>query len=165
MKEYIILQKWDDDFNGGAIYSLVDEGGKRYIGQAIHLQQRLNTHRIELNSAYKGNPHSSEGSKLYDAGRRGVKFHVEVLKKFKWNEVTVNNLRYWEKYYLEKYGGVENTYNSTCVYEPNYSYEPFNDAILELEIKDADILDKLSEVDNMQGYIKKLIREDIKGHP
>lgn len=33
---------------------------------------------------------------------------------------------------------------------------------LKLNIKtDADILEKLSEVDNMQGYIKALIRADI----
>lgn len=31
--------------------------------------------------------------------------------------------------------------------------------------RDADILQRLDEVDNMQGYIKKLIRADIKGHP
>lgn len=30
---------------------------------------------------------------------------------------------------------------------------------------DSDILQRLDEVDNMQGYIKKLIRADIKGHP
>lgn len=30
---------------------------------------------------------------------------------------------------------------------------------------DADILQRLDKVDNMQGYIKKLIRADIKGHP
>lgn len=39
MKDYSILEKWIDDYNGAAIYSLVDENGKRYIGQAIHLQQ------------------------------------------------------------------------------------------------------------------------------
>lgn len=33
---------------------------------------------------------------------------------------------------------------------------------LKLNLKtDADILEKLSEVDNMQGYIKSLIRADI----
>lgn len=32
---------WDTDYNGSAIYSLVDENGKRYIGQAKHLQHRL----------------------------------------------------------------------------------------------------------------------------
>ncbi len=34
---------------------------------------------------------------------------------------------------------------------------------LKLNIKtDADVLKKLSEVDSVQGYIKRLIREDIK---
>ena len=56
MKDYSILEKWIDDYNGAAIYSLVDENGKRYIGQAIHLQQRLETHRRVLNRAYKGLP-------------------------------------------------------------------------------------------------------------
>lgn len=30
---------------------------------------------------------------------------------------------------------------------------------------DADIITKLEAVDNRQGYIKNLIREDIKGRP
>ena len=30
------------------------------------------------------------------------------------------------------------------------------------KINDADIIEKLSQVENVQGYIKKLIREDMK---
>ena len=105
MKDYSILEKWIDDYNGAAIYSLVDENGKRYIGQAIHLQQRLNTHRQELNKAYKRNTiEVVENVELANAARRGIKFKVDVLYKIPWYNATKNNLLYYENYYLEKYG-------------------------------------------------------------
>ena len=49
-KEYLAIGKWDDMYNGAAIYSLVDQDGKRYIGQAKKLQNRLEQHRISLNN-------------------------------------------------------------------------------------------------------------------
>jgi hypothetical protein len=161
MKYYTTIEKWDDLFDGSAIYSLVDQNGKRYIGQAKNLQNRLDTHRRELNKAYQGrNVRINEGAKLIEAVKNGVRFRVDILKKFQWHEATVNNLRYWENYYLENYGGVDNTYNFAPIPYPVENFEDFNSVELVIDIS-ADILEKLSEVDNMQGYIKSLIRADI----
>jgi predicted GIY-YIG superfamily endonuclease len=127
MKDYSILEKWIDDYNGAAIYSLVDENGKRYIGQAIHLQQRLETHRRVLNRAYKGLPITViENENLLNAASKGKKFKVEILLKIPWYETTVNMLRYYENYYFQKYGGYNGTYNIAPIYPPVWDCEYLN---------------------------------------
>lgn len=165
MKNYFVLEKWDTDYEGAAIYSLVGDDGKRYIGQATHLQRRLDAHRQAMNKIWKRKcTCSPEGSNLVDAVLRGVKFKVEVLRKIPWTEASVNNLRYWEKHYFNVYGGFEGTYNTGIVYDPVWSYEPGNEVELSIDLSktDADILARLREVENIQGYIKDLIRQDMK---
>lgn len=164
MKDYSVIRKCPDDYNGAGIYSLVDRNGKRYIGQSIHIQNRIDAHRTELTKVWKRqSPLSNEGSKLVEASMRGETFSVEILKKLKWNEATVNELRKWEAYFLEKYGGIDNTYNGTDVPSPNSAYDPYNEVtfIVEIPKTDKDILKRLDEVGNKQGYIKKLIRHEI----
>lgn len=49
-------------------------------------------------------------------------------------------------------------------YMPQARYDEKNTKQIRLKLNlktDADILEKLSEVDSKQGYIKRLIREDI----
>ena len=49
--------------------------------------------------------------------------------------------------------------------QAKYDAEHTTGVYLKLNNKnDADILDRLASVDNRQGYIKQLIREDIKRH-
>lgn len=51
-------------------------------------------------------------------------------------------------------------------YMPQARYDKQNTRQIRLKLNlktDADILEKLSEVDNKQGYIKSLIRADIDG--
>lgn len=51
-------------------------------------------------------------------------------------------------------------------YIPQARYDKQNTRQIRLKLNlktDADILEKLSEVDSKQGYIKRLIREDING--
>ncbi len=131
MKDYSILEKWKDDYNEAAIYSLVDENGKRYIGQAIRLQNRLETHRRALNKAYKepDNEEITENANLIKAVREGLKFRVEILYKIPYYERTKNMLRYYENYYHVKYGGYKNTYNIAPIYAPNWHYEKDNEII------------------------------------
>lgn len=48
---------------------------------------------------------------------------------------------------------------------PQYRYDAFNTVQIKMKLNrktDADILDKLDGVGNKQGYIKSLIRADIK---
>ena len=92
--------------------------------------------------------------------KSGKRFRVEILKKIPWNDATINNLRYWESYYLDYFGGYDNTYNTGAIPLPNYSYSGCNDVTLPFDV-DADILEHLETVGNKQGYIKSLIRRDI----
>lgn len=47
--------------------------------------------------------------------------------------------------------------------QAKYDKEKVEGVYLKLnKVNDADILEKLKSVDNRQGYIKRLIREDIK---
>lgn len=165
MKDYSILENWIDDYNGAAIYSLVDDKGKRYIGQAKHLQQRLETHRRALTRAFNNKEvYVIENENLVNAARNGVKFKVEILYKIPWYENSVNMLRYYENYYLQKYGGLKNTYNSIPVYVPNWSYAPANDVTLELYFDDKEIIDFLNNMDDEQAFIKDLIRKHIESN-
>ena len=77
---------------------------------------------------------------------------------------TKNNLRHFEGVFCEKYG-YKNIYNSIPAYTPNWHIEADNEIELEIildKTTDADIMEKLATVGNMQGYIKELIRQDMK---
>lgn len=125
------LVKWNIKYNGAAIYSLVDDKGKRYIGKTIHLQNRLNTHRHELNKVYRtqSKDFTNEGQKLVNAALNGTVFRVEVLLFIPPESVTENFLRLLECYYYSKYGGLDRTYNSTPPNEPNWYAKDFNERI------------------------------------
>lgn len=52
---------------------------------------------------------------------------------------------------------------NTSINQRKYDTNNCKGIYLKLSIKyDSDILEKLEQVDNKQGYIKELIREDIK---
>ena len=162
MKDYTTIKKWNDDYNGAGIYSLIDESGKRYIGQAKHVQQRLESHRCALNLAVrKKDAFVNDGIKLVDAVRNGVKFRVEILKKIPWYDATTNILRKWESYYLDYFGGIDKTYNGAVVPYPSWKYDPYNDVTVDIIINDAEIAKRLNTINGKQEYIKNLIREDI----
>lgn len=56
------------------------------------------------------------------------------------------------------------TTNKQTIAQMKYDAKATKQIRMKLNIKsDADILAKLDEVDNKQGYIKELIRKDIKG--
>ena len=55
------------------------------------------------------------------------------------------------------------TTNKQTIAQMKYDAKATKQIRMKLNIKsDADILTKLDEVDNKQGYIKELIRKDIK---
>lgn len=163
--EFIAIKKWADDYNGAGIYCLTDENGKKYIGQSKHIQDRLHTHRQNLNRAAKNyEVHAIENEGLIEYARNGGVLTAEILLKLPWNMATKNNLRHFEGVFCEKYG-YKNIYNSIPAYTPNWHFEADNEIELEIildKITDADIMEKLATVGNMQGYIKELIRQDMK---
>lgn len=153
-----------EKYEGPGIYSLVDENGKRYIGQAKNVYKRLRTHRNAINNVhYKGNSGSIvEGQKICDAVLAGHKFRVEILKKIPWYEATLNELTRQEKYYLDLYGGRDNTYNMAPMDNPLCETEKFAYTV-ELPIKlEKGLVDYLKDQGDANEYLKKLIREDMK---
>ena len=177
---------WDTEYDGSAIYALVDENGKAYIGRAKHLQNRLKTHRSNFRRILANKATAGEGIKLTEAVLRGEKFHAEILKDFpEVYEASQNTLAYWEEYYFKKYGGLEHTYNGTGAMPINTYYEPFNKEITWEEYEgmekkpckrrsvkrdlihlcwyeeDRDIAEQLANVPDKQKYIKNLIRQDV----
>lgn len=146
---------WDTDFKGSAVYALVDEDGKRYIGQSKHLLRRLVTHRAALRRIRKGEHYygSLENAKITEAVKNGKTFRVEVLKTFPdVYEASLKQLVYWENYYIEQYGGPEQTYNITYTPGVNPNYEPDN---TEITWEEYDKAEKTAH-----GTIKKEKRND-----
>lgn len=123
---------WDTEYEGAAIYALVDDDGKMYIGRTYTLQKRLHTHRRALNCARAGERgYTYEGHRLIDAAAAGKNFHAIVLKSIPPEKASENEVRYWECYYYQLYGKrrkpneiAYNLYNSTLPTAPNYAYKP-----------------------------------------
>lgn len=160
MKEFIAIKKWDDEYNGAGIYSLVDENGKRYIGKAKHIQTRLHTHRNNLNRCAKGmEPYGIENENMMNHVKAGGVFHVEILHKIPWYKATHNEISRCEVYYCEKYG-YKNIYNSAPATSPNWHYAPLNEITVILDCEE-DINEYLQGKNDIQEYIKTLIRADI----
>ena len=155
-----LLKNWKTEYKGAAIYSLVDPNGKRYIGQAKNLKHRLYAHYL----AFCVVDSATEGVKLKEAINSKIPFRVEILKYIQWDKSSVNELRYWEQYYCDLYGGINETYNTASIPPPNYFYDGFNDVVLSIDLNrktDADIIEHLNMCENVQGYLKNLIRKDM----
>lgn len=162
--DYLCLQKWEDEYNGAGIYGIKDKTGRYYIGQAKHIQKRLHQHRQFLNMAARGRePASTENPHLLEIARNGGKLWAEILHKIPWNEATDNNLRYYELYYYNKYGGFEKTYNVAPVNAPLRHIESMNNITIKIDAE-ADIIPFLDGIENVEEYIKELVRKDIKNN-
>jgi hypothetical protein len=59
------------------------------------------------------------------------------------------------------HGGIENTYNSAPIPSPQFDFEPYNDIEIILCIEDTEIIEKLNTVNDIQKYIKSLVRADL----
>lgn len=161
-----VILPWDDDFTGAAIYSLVDPNGKRYIGQATRLQERLAGHQKACASILDGSTTSPlEGQKMVRAIKGGVTFKVEILKKLENDEATINNLRYWENEYVKKFGGLEDTYNVSKPPAPIWTHDPFNEIIVNESPNEARKRIKSANIDayqkeNIQRVVVKFNRKN-----
>ena len=163
-REYLAIEKWDDDYNGSGIYSLVDQDGKRYIGQSKHIQNRLHQHRQGLNQVLRNSGRGEACSGLVKAVEEGKRFKVEILKKFENSETSTDELRYWEDFYIKKYGGYDKLYNIAFVPSSNYGYE--NDLYAQtilVRFTATDIVEWLKGMpyENRHKYLEALVREDI----
>ena len=126
-RENLAMNDWQTEYNGPAIYCLTGQTGKRYIGQTIHLQDRLNRHRREFNKIIKGTvKERSESHVLTNAILSGERFTVEILKRIPDTIATSSMLCYWEQYYVNKYNSFHAGYNSGQMGTVNPNYGPAN---------------------------------------
>lgn len=155
-----ILHVFLDDYDGAGIYSLIDNNGKRYIGQAKHIQKRLRQHRIYMNLIFFTDSPYYENEKIHKAIRSGITFDVEILEKIPWYKATKNELSRREAYWIDYYGSYEKTYNVGFVPLLRDSYEYENQIVIEIPLP-VGVIDYLKSKENSDEYIISLIREDI----
>lgn len=102
------------DYNGAAVYSLVDENGKRYIGSTYNLQQRLNAHAVEFRKVMRAEQTTFMGGKLMEAIKDGRRFRCEILAPLP-DDISKVHMRQIERACFLAAGGLDGTYNSSVV--------------------------------------------------
>ncbi len=98
------------NYSGTAIYALVDDQGKKYIGSSTDLKRRLLFHASHVKTLLRDGNDGFLCSKMQEAILAGRKFRVEVLEMLP-SEISKEELNNKEYYWLEKEGGLEATYN------------------------------------------------------
>ncbi len=104
------------DYDSCGIYALVDEKGKRYVGSSIHVKTRIIFHKTHLSFVKRGWGSGHVNKKMADAVKQGVVLKAELLEK------VADESLLWkrEQYYINKFGGLENTYNEVMIPRKNY---------------------------------------------
>ena len=105
-----VLQGIQNDYEGAAIYALVDNHGKKYIGATSNLKRRLLFHENHIKQLLVYGIDGYVCKKMVDAILEGETFHVEVLEMFP-DGISQEELNDKECYYLEQAGGLDATYN------------------------------------------------------
>lgn len=101
------------DHSGPAIYALVDQNGKRYIGSSCNLQRRIKEHDREIRRVLRGENSGFLSNSLTSAVLMGLEFKVEVLATYE--NMDSKNLLKIERACLLAAGGLQNTYNSQAI--------------------------------------------------
>lgn len=159
-----------------AIYCLADEDGRRYVGQTRNLYSRLHQHRHRLDYAFA---HPTEwflyNQKLVRAARDGMHFRAEILRTFDDNASHIE-MNFWERYYINKYGGLYLTYNIEPPYgrsldvnlEGRYVLSP-RDAVLVESCSDAEsaceTLNNITDYISIDNSLLRAMEEIPKGLP
>ena len=98
-------------YNGAAVYALIDEQGKRYIGSTSNLGSRLKTHSFGIRQALAEGVATWLPLSLVNAVTQGHTFRVEVLRSFP-EGASQEDLRREERSWILAAGGCACTYNS-----------------------------------------------------
>lgn len=98
------------EYNGAAIYALVDDNGKRYIGSTLRLRDRISQHNSMMKTVRKNSPNGLVSYKIANAVLEGHTFRCEILAMINTN-VSKHELEEIERIFLKHFGGIENTYN------------------------------------------------------
>lgn len=98
------------DYNGAAVYALIDDKGKAYIGSTLHLKMRIMQHNSMMRTVCPGSRNGLVNSKIASAILEGRTFRCKVLVKV-YEQVSKHELEDIERVFINHFGGNENTYN------------------------------------------------------
>ena len=98
------------NYSGTAVYALIDDEGKKYIGSTMNLNQRILFHASHIRTLIRDGKDGHLCAKMQNAILSGKKFRVEVLEMFP-GGLSKEELNNKEYFYLEKEGGLDATYN------------------------------------------------------
>ncbi len=99
------------EYNGAAVYALVDDNGKRYIGSSNHLRRRIKSHNSYMRTALRTGHSGFLNDEIEKALLNGANFKCEILAQIN-TDVSKHELEEIERIFLKHYGGLENTYNT-----------------------------------------------------
>jgi len=98
------------EYNGAAVYALVDDNGKRYIGSTLHLKDRIKQHKAMMRTVYNHGPNGFVNPKITSALLEGLTFRCEILVMIN-TDVSKYELEEMERVFVKHFGGTNNTYN------------------------------------------------------
>ena len=98
------------EYNGAAVYALVDKDGKRYIGSTLHLKSRIKQHISLMRTVYKYGPNGWVNPKITKALLDGVVFQCEVLAMIN-SDISKHELEEIERVFVKHYSDIGDTYN------------------------------------------------------
>lgn len=98
------------NYTGSAVYSLVDDCGKKYIGSTSNLKRRINFYSSCIKRLLHDGADGFLCAKMQKAILEGRTFRLEVLEMFP-DGISEEELNNKECFYLEQEGGLEKTYN------------------------------------------------------
>ena len=100
------------EYGGPAVYSLIDENGKKYIGSTVNLRRRLKAHASSIRLVQRKGMDAFISDAMADAVRAGHTFRWSVLETFP-ADIPDGILRLAELRHIEKAGGIDSLYNGT----------------------------------------------------
>lgn len=101
-------------YTGAAVYALVDENGKRYIGSTNNIQRRLKTHNQGIRDAITCGRSAFSAWWFVNAIKAGHTFTMEILEQIP-PGTTRKEREAAERRHLQASGGLDATYNDMPV--------------------------------------------------
>lgn len=97
-------------YTKSAVYALVDDRGKKYIGSTNNLNRRIKSHDREMRTVLSGKNSGFLSNSMTDAVLSGRTFHVEILAAYDF--IDRDELTKIEKACVIAAGGPGKTYNA-----------------------------------------------------
>ncbi len=98
------------EYEGAAIYALIDEDGKAYVGSTKNLRSRIRQHNGLMRMILKHGISGLISKNLGEAVVSGKTFRCEILAKIN-IEMSKREIETIENVFIRHYGGYNKTYN------------------------------------------------------